>query len=104
MKIIMQCTVKIIPGKMAEYMELEKKMFAISNRVGGMPPWRRLNLMSGKGDIQHTVTYLVEFDNFAAMDSFAAIGADEEMQALEPKFDPVIEYHQHDVYMETPIP
>ena len=104
MKIIMLCTTKILPGKMAEYMELEKKLFAITNRLGAMPSFRRLNLMSGKGDLQHTVVYLMEFDSFAAMDNFAKAGGDAEMQALMPKFDGVIENHEHDVYMETPMP
>jgi len=104
MKIVMLCTTRIVPGKMAEYMELEKKMFAISNRVGGMPSFRRLNLMSGKGDIQHTVVYLMEFDSFAAMDSFLKVAGDAEMQALMPNFDSVMETHEHDVYMETPMP
>jgi len=104
MKVIMLCTCKIMPGKMAEYMELEKKVFAISERVGGMPTFRRLNLMSGEGDLQHTIVYLMEFDNFAAMDDFGKSAGDPEMMALMPKFDSVIEYHQHDVYMETPMP
>ena len=104
MKIIMLCTTVILPGKMAEYMELEKKMFAMMDRVGGMPPWKRLGLMSGKGDLQHTVVYLMEFDNFAAMDDFLKAGADPEFQALMPKFDAVMESHQHDVYMEMPMP
>lgn len=102
MKVIMLCTTKVVTGKMAEYMELEKKMFAICDRIGGMPPWRRLNLMCGKGDLQHTVVYLMEFDNFTAMDNFTKMGAAPEFMALMPQFDSIIEYHQHDVYMETP--
>lgn len=69
-----------------------------------MPSWRRLTLMSGKGDLQHTVVYLMEFDSFAAMDNFLKAGGDPEMQALMPKFDSVIESHEHEVYMETPMP
>jgi len=104
MKIVMLCTTKLVTGKMAEYMELEKKMFAICDRIGGMPPWRRLNLVSGKGDMQHTIVYLFEFDNFAAMDNWVKMMEDPEMAALMPKFDPVIESHEHDVYMEMPMP
>jgi len=104
MKIIMLCNTKIMPGKMAEYMELEKKMFAICDRLGGMPSWRRLNLLSGKGDLQHTIIYLMEFDNFAAMDKFMKMGENPEFMALMPKWDSVIECHEHDVYMETPKP
>lgn len=104
MKIIMICTCNIVAGKMAEYMDLEKKMFAISKRLGGMPSFRRLNLMSGKGDLQHTIVYLIEFDSFAAMDDFAKSAGDPEMMALMPKFDSVIENHEHEVYTETPMP
>ena len=104
MKIIMICTTQVVPGKMAEYLELEKKMFEATKSAEGMPSFRRLMLMSGKGDMQHTVTYLIEFDSFAAMDKFAAMAAIPEFQALMPKWDSVIETHQHDVFMETPIP
>jgi len=89
---------------MAEYMELEKKMFAIVDRLGGMPTWRRLSLMSGKGDLQHTVVYLMEFDNFAAMDKFVKMGENPEFLTLMPQWDSIIENHQHDVYMEAPLP
>lgn len=104
MKIIMICTCNIIAGKMAEYVELEKKTFAICKRLGGIPAFRRVNLMSGKGDLQHTIIYLIEFDSFAAMDDFAKSAGNPEMMALMPQFDSVIETHQHDVFMETPMP
>ena len=104
MKIIMLCTTRILPGKMAEYIELEKKMFAIMDRLGGMPSFKRLNLMSGKGDMQHAVVYLMEFDSFAAMGDFAKAAGDAEFMALMPKWDSVIENHEHDIYMETPMP
>ena len=104
MKIIMICTCKIIAGKMAEYVELEKKLFEATRRAEGTPSFRRFSLVSGKDDMQHTVTYLIEFDSFAAMDRFGATAGDPEMQQLMPKFDTVIETHQHDVFMETPMP
>ena len=72
--------------------------------VEEMPAFRRLMLVSGKDEMQHTVTYLVEFDNFATMDKFAATQNIPEFQALMPQFDAVIESHQHDVFMETPMP
>ena len=104
MKVIMLCTCKILPGKMVEYIKLEKKMFDAMKGVEGMPSFKRLMLMSGKDDMQHTVTYLMEFDSFAAMDKFAAAATIPEFQALMPQFDAAIEYHQHDVFMETPMP
>jgi hypothetical protein len=89
---------------MAEYVSLEKKMFNAMKGVEEMPSFRRLMLMSGKDDMQHNVTYLMEFDSFAAMDKFAASATIPEFQALMPQFDAVIENHQHDVFMETPMP
>lgn len=103
MKVILLCTTRVVPGKMAEYMELEKKMFGVTEDAGAMPPFKRLMLMSGAGDMQHTITYLFEFDNFAAMDKWAALAGAPEFQALMPKFDYLIESHEHDVFMEAPL-
>ena len=104
MKVIMLCKTKVLAGKMAGYMELEKKMFAITKDAGAMPAFKRLMLMSGTGDMQHVITYLFEFDNFAAMDKWVALANAPEFMTLMPQFDSVIESHEHDVYMETPRP
>jgi hypothetical protein len=40
MKVIMRTTIKVVPGKMVEYMEIDRKGEAISIRAGG-PPWKR---------------------------------------------------------------
>lgn len=104
MKVIMMCKTKILPGKMAEYMELEKRMFALTKGAAAMPPYKRLMLMSGAGDMQHTITYIFEFDNLAAMDKWAALAGAPEFRELMPKFDSVIASHEHDVFMEAPLP
>lgn len=104
MSVIMICTTKVASGKMADYVKLEKKMFGAMKGVQGMPSFRRLMLMSGKDDMQHNVTYLIEFANFAAIDKFAASATIPEFQALMPQFDALIEGHYHDVFMETPMP
>ena len=104
MKVVMLCTTRVMPGKMAEYLELEKKMFGATGGAGAMPAYKRLMLMSGAGDMQHTVTYLFEFDNFAAMDKWAAMAEAPEFKALMPKWDSIIESHEHDVFVETPLP
>jgi hypothetical protein len=89
---------------MAEYMELEKKMFAATEGAEAMPSFKRLMLMSGAGDMQHLITYLFEFDSFAAMDKWVALANTPEFMALMPQFDAVMESHEHDVFMETPMP
>ena len=104
MSVVMMCTTKIAAGKMAEYMDLEKKMFGAMKGVEGMPSFRRLMLVSGKDDMQHNITYLIEFPNFAAMDKFTASATVPEFQVLMPQFDAVIEGHYHDVFMEAPMP
>jgi hypothetical protein len=105
MSVIMMCTTKIASGKMAEYMNLERKMFGAMKGIEGMPSFRRLMLMSGRDDMQHNVTYLMEFANFAAMDKFTAAPATiPEFEGLMPQFDAVIEGHYHDVFMEAPMP
>jgi hypothetical protein len=104
MKVIMVCNTEILPGKMAEYIELEKEMSKVSGGADGMPSYKRLMLMSGKGDMQHIITYILEFDSFAAMDKFAARGFAPEFMEIMNKFDSIIKTHQHDVFIETPIP
>jgi hypothetical protein len=104
MSVIMICTTKVASGKMAEYVKLEKKMFGAMKGVKGVPSFRRLMLMSGRDDMQHNVTYLMEFPNFAAMDNFVGSATIPEFQALMPQFDAAIEGHYHDVFMETPMP
>ena len=104
MKIVMLCNTKVLPGKMTEYIELEKKMFAATESAEGMPSFRRLTLMSGAGDMQHVVTYLIEFDSFASMDKFAAMAETPEFKATMPQWDSIVESHQHDVFVETPMP
>jgi len=104
MSVIMMCTTKVVTGKMAEYMGLEKKMWDAMKGVEGVPSSKRLMPVSGKDEMQHTIIYLTEFDSFADMDKFAATQNVPEFQALMPQFDAFIESHQHDVFMETPMP
>ena len=103
MKVVMLCTTRVMPGKMAEYLELEKKMFGVRGGPGAMPAYKRLMLMSGAGDMQHVITYLFEFDNFAAMDKWVALANTPEFMALMPQFDALMESHEHDVFIETPM-
>ena len=67
MKVLMRTTVKVVPGKMAEYMEVDKKGEAIAIRAGGSP-WKRYGCISG--DSAHTLVYDTEFDSLAAMEAF----------------------------------
>jgi hypothetical protein len=55
MKVLMRTTVKVAPGKMAEYMEVDKKGEAIAIRAGGSP-WKRYGCLSG--DSAHTPSFM----------------------------------------------
>ncbi|KUO40244.1 MAG: hypothetical protein AVW06_02670 [Hadesarchaea archaeon DG-33-1] len=100
MKVIWRTIVKVVPGKMAEYMKVEEKSKAIASRLG-MPPWRSYRCLSG--DSVHTIVYDIEWDSLAAMEaSLEKSFADPESQELMAKSDAVVESHVNELY--TPIP
>jgi hypothetical protein len=99
-KVIWRTIVKVVPGKMAEYMEVEKKSKAIASRFG-MPPWKCYRPMSG--DSMHTIIYEMEWDSLAALEaSFEKMFADSERQELMAKSGAVIVSHENELY--TPMP
>ena len=100
MKVIWRTTVKVVPGKMAEYMELEQKRKAMASRLG-MPPEKVYRCISG--DAMHTLVYEMEWDSLAATEAvLEKMFADPEYQALMPKYDPLIVSHENELY--TPMP
>ena len=102
MKVIMRTPVKIVPGKMAEYMELEKERVAASKRIG-MPPEKRYIMISGPGDRVNTIFYEIEWDSLAAIENFfGKMFSDPEIQAMQAKYNGLIESHGLELY--TPMP
>jgi hypothetical protein len=100
MKVVFRSTIKVVPGKIAEYMEVEGKSKAISNRLG-MPPWKRYGCLSG--DAIHTIVYDMEFDSLAALEaSFDKLFKDPERQALMAKSDACIVSHENEFLMPMP--
>jgi antibiotic biosynthesis monooxygenase (ABM) superfamily enzyme len=100
MKVTMRTTVKVVPGKMAEYMEIDKKAEAISIRAGG-PPWKRYGCVSG--DSLHTLAYDSEFDSLAALEAFMEkLFMDPERQQLMAKSDACIVSHDNELLMPMP--
>ena len=100
MKVMWRSIVKVVPGKMAEYMEIEEKSKAISSRYG-MPSWRCYRPMSG--DSMHTIVYEMEWDSLAALEaSFEKMFADPECQEFMAKSDALIVSHENELY--TPMP
>jgi hypothetical protein len=107
MKVVQRGIMNVLPGKMAEAMELLGKHMAIVTRLVGIPreklPMRTYRPFLGGGDSLHTVIFEVEWDSLAAMaDFFAKVMADPEMQALMPKWEAVEKSHEVEVLMLMP--
>jgi hypothetical protein len=99
-KVIMRTNVKVVAGKMAEYMEIDKKGEAIAIRAGG-PPWKRYGCISG--DSMHTLVYDAEFDSLAAMEAFLEkLFTDPERQQLMAQSDACIVSHENELLMPMP--
>jgi len=93
---------KVLPGKMAEYMQLQETYIAIGTRHG-MPPMRRYRCMSGGGDTLHTIIAEIEVDSLAALEAILEkIFADPEMPALQAKLEAILESYEFEVYMPMP--
>ena len=68
MKIIQRGTMKIVPGRMAEAMELMGKHTAASIRLG-CPSFKSYRPLIG-GEFFHTIVGETEWDSMAAMETF----------------------------------
>ena len=102
MKIVMLCTTKILPGKMAEAMELKQKQMAIASRVLGISA-KCYRPLSGGGDVMNTIVSECEMDSLAAFEAHPErMMADPEAQALFPKLEAVMESMEVEFY--TPMP
>jgi hypothetical protein len=100
MKVMMRTTVRIVPGKMAEYMQAEGKRKAFSHRLG-MPAERVYMCLSG--DSAHTLVYEMDWDSLAAMEAaLEKMFADPERQKMMAEYDGTIMTHENELF--TPIP
>ena len=101
MKVIQRGIMKVVPGKMAEAIELWEKHMAITTRLG-CPPMRSYRPLIG-GEFFHTLIGEAEWDSMAALEAFLdKMMADPEMQALMAKWDAVLESHV--IELNTPMP
>jgi hypothetical protein len=102
MKTKVRNVIKILPGKMAEGMELIIKWIAITSRVLEKPS-RCFRPISGGGDATRTIIWELELDSLAAFETHPEkMGADPEMQTLFPKLNAVIDTMNVEFY--SPIP
>ncbi len=104
MKVINRTIFKVLPGKMAKAMELDKKEWDIWGRlVGTLPAITRYRPLTGGGDSLRTVIVYQEWDSLAAWESAAEKAmASPEMQALGTQWGTVLDNYQVEFYIEMP--
>jgi len=101
MKIIQRGTMKIVPGKMAEAMELMEKHTAAATRLG-CPSMKSYRPLIGS-EFFHTIVGEAEWESMAALEAFFdKMMADPEMQALMAKWEPVLDSHVVEFYAPMP--
>ena len=94
------CTVKVVPGKMGEFLELQKK-YDIEVKRLGLPPHQRYSCLNGES--MHTFVYATEWDSFAAMEkSFEKLYADLKARQVCGEIADVTESHEVEFYMPCP--
>ena len=99
MKVMQRGIMKILPGKMTEAMELNKKHMEISRRYGFSTTMRTYRPFVGGGDAMHTVVFEVEWDSLEELAAFfTKVMADPEMLAIMPKWEAILENHEVEIY------
>ena len=101
MKVIQRVIIKVVPGKMTEALELDKKHTAVAMRLG-VPPMKKYRCLSGRNDVMHTLIVETEWDSLAAMEAVEEkLSADPEIQAFMVKWETVLESQEIELY--TPL-
>ena len=102
MQIIQMTTMKFLPGKMTEAIELLKKQAEIAARLGGVP-WKSYRCVSGERDAMHTLLFIAEWDSVATYEAvLEKASSDPEMRQLMTKWETVVESDKVELYALTP--
>ena len=104
MRVMQRGVMKVLPGKMAEAMELNEKYMATVSRLG-MPVtgMRMYRPFIGGHEYMHTIIFEVDWDEFATMAAFfEKLMAEPEVQAMMPEWDAVLESHEVELYIPVP--
>jgi len=103
MKVKQRGIMRIVPGKMAEAMELNEKYMALVSRLGMPLAAMRMYRPFFGGEYMHTLVFEVEWDSLAVMAAFfEKVTADPEIQALMPKWDALLDSHVVELYVPMP--
>jgi hypothetical protein len=100
MKIMVREIMKVLPGKMAEALEVEKKELAVLNRLGIDIPVKHYRPITGTLDQKHTIVAESELGSFdSVVANMGKIGTDPEMQAIQAKWEEISESQVLELYM-----
>jgi hypothetical protein len=102
MKVINRTIFRVLPGKMAEAMELDKKELGIwSSLVKTLPPITHYRPLTGGDDSLRTVIAYQEWDSLAAWEAAAEKAmASPEMRALGEQWANVLDDYRVEFYIE----
>ncbi|MFC2069292.1 hypothetical protein ACFLTP_09865 [Chloroflexota bacterium] len=102
MKSIRRGIVKVLPGKMAEAMEIHTRYVTIAEQLGA-PPSKSYRSISGRDEDVHTIIYDTEWNSLAELEAFLEkLYVDSRMQEISIKWDEVVESHDHSLYTVLP--
>jgi len=100
MKLVERDIWKIVPGKMAEAMELEKREAAALKRLGVDIPIKHYLPTAGTLDQKHTIVAESELGSFASIATLGEkIGVDPEMEEIRAKWEEISESQVTEFYM-----
>lgn len=104
MKVIQRGSMRVVPGKMAETMELMKEWTAMVTSMGMDPTkMRSYRRITGTGDVMNTLVSEYEWDSLAEMASFFDKAYEApEFQKNMAKWSAVIESHEVEFYAVMP--
>jgi len=93
---------RVLPGKMAEAMELNKKWTAMVSRLAGPLSFKMYRPLFG-GEYMHTIIFELEWVSLAKMATFfEKMMADPEAMAEMPKWEAVVQSHEVELYVVMP--
>ncbi len=104
MKVIQRGSMKVIPGKMRETMELMKEWTAMMANMGMDPKkMRSCRRITGTGDTMNTLVFEYEWDSLTEMASFFEKAYEKpEFQENMAKWGTIVESHEVEFYALTP--
>ena len=102
MKVISRTVFKVLPGKMTEAIELDKKEVDIlCSLVDNLPPITRYRPIISGGDSLHTIVAYQEWDSLATWELVGEKArVNPEIKALGQQWANVLEYYQIELYAE----